>query len=472
MNDSTSTNENSIASSDTLHGQLQRGRGAGFLWALKEDSQLVHPLLAECITIDPRIDHQVEDRAKYYAELVVATQMSLQPLSEHLRNENIIDDNVWLTALTVQTLGSLAQRGYTGAVDILRGYIDYGYLWNYAVDCLAEVPDDRAVEGLDSIICDRFATGKELDDAERYGEIYGTEVWQKWRTTNPCIERLSGEVADLRKHWASAANHQYHHINPAEISLKELLENVDAQNFRKAEKVIASKVRKSDRETLLRGLSLANPFQWALAFRGLSQLKLQHLAYEAVFNNMKAFFESGVERKGPVLRVAYSTMSSLPVDMVLPLAREWFYAPEWYLNVIGAHLMEEHATHEDILGLRKTLIEAQEQREDYRACNVLDILTKFQDIGLLPEVEYAFVQAEYSYMRSRAARAMKANAPDYFAKTFAYECLWDCEVETRLVGCEGSLRDTPGVPERLATISEDEFEADVVRKTAKLKLFQ
>jgi len=48
---------------DSLLGQLQCGRGAGFLRALQEDASVVRPLLLDCLLHDPRWDRQVETRA-------------------------------------------------------------------------------------------------------------------------------------------------------------------------------------------------------------------------------------------------------------------------------------------------------------------------------------------------------------------------------------------------------------------------
>ncbi|MEO6458523.1 MAG: hypothetical protein ABIO92_09685, partial [Chloroflexia bacterium] len=390
-------------------------------------------------------------------------------------NEDITDDFVWHTALTVESLGTLAQRGNGGAVDILRGYVEHGYLWNDAVHRLAQVPGGKAVEGLDAVVCARFSTGEALEDATRYGCLNPQELWGHWRETNPCIARLLTEVEEVHRSWADKRGVQAPNIEYREISLKNLLETVNSQNYSKAQKVIASKVKQSDRETLLYGLSLDNPFQWALAFRGLSQLNLQHLAYDVVFNNMKSFFEAGVERKGRVLNIAYTTLSVLPSSKILHLARKWFDAPEWYLNIIGARLLEDHATHDDIPRLKVALgesLQLEEGHADYRACDILEVLTKFQDIGQLPEVESAFIEAEYSYIRIKAARAMKANAPDYFSRTYAFECLWDCEAQTRMVGSEGVPLDMPGVRQRLVALSNDEYEDEAVRTTAKLRLDQ
>jgi len=58
-----------LAHPSSLLGQLQRGRGMGFLAALDAPPTVVAPLLLECIIYDPRWDAQLEQRADYYALL-------------------------------------------------------------------------------------------------------------------------------------------------------------------------------------------------------------------------------------------------------------------------------------------------------------------------------------------------------------------------------------------------------------------
>ncbi|MBN1362641.1 MAG: hypothetical protein JW993_18735 [Sedimentisphaerales bacterium] len=78
-----------LADPDSLLGLLQRGRGKGYLLALEAPPATVWPLLMECITNDPRVDCDVEVRDQYYASLILATGMDLQPLRLHIKlNDN------------------------------------------------------------------------------------------------------------------------------------------------------------------------------------------------------------------------------------------------------------------------------------------------------------------------------------------------------------------------------------------------
>ncbi len=65
---------------------------------------------------------------------------------------------------------------------------------------------------------------------------------------------------------------------------------------------------------------------------------------------------------------------------------------------------------------------------------------------------------------------MSVNAPARFAAGYAFECLWDCEEETREIGCKGVLTQLPGAEERLRTLAEDPYESEAVRSAAQARL--
>lgn len=70
--------------------------------------------------------------------------------------------------------------------------------------------------------------------------------------------------------------------------------------------------------------------------------------------------------------------------------------------------------------------------------------------------------------RRRAAIALAATDPE-FAQTFAFECLGDCESETRAVGCEAVPLDDRSIP-RLQAIADDPVEDATTRTAATLRL--
>src|SRR5579883_3217187 len=118
-----------IAPADSLHGQLQRGRGRGYLSALREDVAEVRPLLLDCLLHDPRWDRQLEPRSDYYAQLAMRTALPLDPLQAYLHERTQIepaDPN----DLVQHTLRSGRPRLYTGYRDskrlsVLRGVLGH-----------------------------------------------------------------------------------------------------------------------------------------------------------------------------------------------------------------------------------------------------------------------------------------------------------------------------------------------------------
>lgn len=73
-----------IASTDTLLGLLQRGRGHGYLDALAADPGNAASALVECITNDPRTDKQVESRDEFYGRCAFEIGLDLSPLDPFL----------------------------------------------------------------------------------------------------------------------------------------------------------------------------------------------------------------------------------------------------------------------------------------------------------------------------------------------------------------------------------------------------
>src|SRR5271155_2869935 len=114
------------ASPDSLLGQIQRGRGEGFIRILSTPKGEASRFLMECISNDPRLDSQVEQRAEYYASIAVQVGLDLAPLAQHLRDHDDTGQSTWNTSLAVTALGELAKRRYRNAADILCDYVAWG----------------------------------------------------------------------------------------------------------------------------------------------------------------------------------------------------------------------------------------------------------------------------------------------------------------------------------------------------------
>ena len=470
-----------LAPPDTLLGQLQRGRGVGFLRALQEDSAATHVLLYKCITDDPRVDRQIEERADYYARLVLFTGMSLSSLENYLRtapHERLGRE----VTLTIETLGSLARLGSIAAAQLLQDYVSYGAQWDYALQQLVELPEPNSKLGLPQIICARFETGAQLDASAAYG-LYGTpaerELWEKWSADYPCITRLLNEVDVIE------ASRARTHPRPKPpkyetLTVEDLLSVTSPQAFIKRADLVEAKVRPGDEGALVAvfsQVSQVNPFGWYAALRGLQALDQGKYLYPNIFDQAVSRLESLPQSRGPHMREIWAiarTLDLLPPAMTLPLARDWFSSANWNKELVAEDLLERHATSEDIPMVTSALslhLQASAENVDtYRTCSLLDILSRFPDIGPLPQIEQVFVESSYSFARRRAASTMRVNAPRWFAETYAYECLWDCAEESRQIGCESVSLELPGSLQRLQALADDAFERDLVKGTAQARL--
>lgn len=461
------------ASSDTLLGQLQQGRGAGHLWALREKPEVVHPLLVQCITNDPRWDTQIEPRSAYYAGLVISTKMDLTPLSRHLHTADDKNQFGWNVPLTLSVLDELHKRGYPGASDILVDYIGYGYWWSDVLTSGAVAQADRNAD-FAAAVCRRFPTGYELFAALDYNlHFMRYEPWSTWRGTIPCINRLLEEVESSFVRIPTKPTPKGQKFT--QFSIRELLSMVELQNYREVKKAVVHNARRSDKAVLLEAVREGDFFVASAAFHGLVKLKLAETAYELMLEKARAFMEAGVERKGLVIRIVEDVLLAIPGQQLYDLAWRWFDSPDWYLRVVGQDLVEDRAVPEDIPKLRASLRQALDEAtpdntEVYRICSVLDALARFPRIGILPEVERAFLDMDYSYARWKATMALNINAPGEFREHYAFECLWDCEVRVRLLACEQVDASMPQARTRLGELEADPFEQEVVRDSARRRL--
>ncbi len=451
------------APAHSLLGQLQRGRGAGYLWALQEPPAIVREHLIDCISHDPLWDSQIEHRAEYYAHLALHTGLDLVPLDQYLHTTT--DDRFTRkTLLTLDTLGSLARLGQAAAVLILRDYISYGPNWDAALQQLAELPSPEATVGLADVIGARFETGAQLERSAVYGLFSSPaigQLWDSWRALHPGIARLLDEVPSEQPSSRRPNQPDY----PAE-TLYDLLAAANARNRRQIEKILLGRLRPADVDHYAAAFATNNPFAWSVALHSLMAMKRAAPFYDRVLDRVITYLESVPEQaiRGAPLGALGQILTDLPPAMTLPIARRWFEAPDWYLQVAADEVLEAHATPDDIPRCQARLAVLvgnvlPYETAVYQVCSALDILARFPDIGALPEVEAAFVQSGYAFARARAAQALHVNAPARFAEAYAYECLWDCEEETRQLGSENVPLGKPGARERLQAFIDDPWES-------------
>ncbi len=482
------TNVNNLADPDSLLGMLQRGRGKGYLAAVETPPETVWPLLFECVTNDPRLDRVCEEREEYYASLIVATHMELEPFRSRLAQDDVNDDVPdWAMGLLLCTLSCLAEEKQNAvALQILRDYVSYGQRWQNVLRVLADVDTPVALEQTVAALCHRINGDAKVlaqfnDAVQESWKWYGwydekaraqcnffLPICEPWKT----ICTHNGEFANLFRGVAIA----YDQPSPpkkkpseeylASLSLEDLFALVDESNRTRFWRVLPEKVSADDEDYLLEQLSTGDPHRMVLAFRGLGELGTPR-AFEAV----KSYIE-GSENADPRVRArAFQAIAEMPGSRTLETARQWFRRKEHHLQIPAGDILENHATLDDVPLLIEALRTPETVRyEDFRLSSALDALARLDGIGPIPELEQVFRQVQHCFGRYRAAHAMAVTAPVEFASEYAFECLWDCHDDTRALGCEMVSLSSPGALERLREIAADEAEADNVRQAAQERL--
>jgi hypothetical protein len=151
---------------------------------------------------------------------------------------------------------------------------------------------------------------------------------------------------------------------------------------------------------------------------------------------------------------AYRYIEALPPEHTLVPARKWFSARSWRVRIAGQDVLGHHAQLEDVPMLRTALRTASDAQDMYRECDILEALVRLPQGGPYPEAATSFIETPYARCR-RFAAAVLAAADPAFAATWAVECLWDCESETRTFACNHVDVTIPGVLARLRELAKD-----------------
>ncbi len=472
-----------LADPYTLLGMLQRGRGAGYLLALETAPKSVWPLLGECITNDPRLDKQVEDRADYYGSLIIETEMDITPLGDYLRQNDGPDDQFWNINLAIETLVGLSACHNTKALRLLQEYLSYGFHWQDTIIDLWAADVDGALDGVDLTICDRlsndpvfrqdFESGI-LEDS-KYGKqsdgmlLPGCEPWKTLCLKNAEFAKVFKQLCPPEALEPLPAVENKAPADLTGLSIEELftlVERPDRPLLYRIFEALERRVSREDEELLLRNLSREDEYRAKLALKGLGALGTP-TAFEAV----RTLIESSEGLNPRIRSQAFRAIGEMPASLTLETGRKWFQQDQWYLQVAGGEILENHATPDDVpllvdaLRTPKTI-----QCEDFRLSSALEAFWLLDGIGHIPEIENVFVVVPHSYKRYRAAWAMETTAPHVFQTMYAYECLWDCHWDTRICGCETASLSQPGVLARLKELADDPNESKQVRQAARLAI--
>jgi hypothetical protein len=479
--------QNNLADPESLLGMLQRGRGKGYLGALEAAPETVWLLLFDCVTHDPRLDKQLEAREEYYASLILATGMDLEPLRAHLVQNDAGDVSGDSVGLVLSTLSCLAEKKRNpAALQILRDYVSYGQDWCWILRDLAGADTPAALEQSVAVVC----RGADRDAdvlAEFQDEV--RDSWESYCGADRETRARGRFFLPVSEPWKTVCSHNeafaalfrsvgiaYDQPCPprerpsdeylAGLSLADLFSQADKSNYMGSLRVLPGKVSPDDEDYLLQQLATGDRYRMILAFRGLGDLGTPR-----AFDVVKSYLEASENADSIVRRRAFEAMEEMPASLTLDLARQWFRRKEWHLQVAAGCVLERHAAREDVPLLIEALRTPETIRcEDSRLDRALRTMARFDGIGPVPELEQVFCQVPDCFSRYYAANAMQITSPVGFASKYAFECLWDCHWHTRELGCEVANLSTPGVVERLRELAADGNESDSVGPAAQERL--
>ncbi len=451
------------ASPDSLLGQLQRGRGEGYLRILSAPKLEAQALLLECLSNDPRLDSQVESRAGYYASIAIAVGLDLTPVARHLRDNDDPNQTGWNTPLTVETLGELAKRGYRNATGILCDYIGWGQWWDWSLDDLVAVRDAALHQKIASGIERRFPSDDELENALSWFDL-NAEPWLNIIKYSPRIRKVADNprarvgVSAARKRDSAA---------PTIFTTAQILELANDQNRHDLRNAIADVVTPADIDLLKRNVSIEKPFVADVALAGLEKL-----APDEIFSWIRAFWSICPEKPRFLRLRAGEVLVALSPDLTLPLARQNLFQEDWDERLLAEKLLEAHATSADIPILHRAIQEAlaDDAEHCYRLCSLVGAFAHLSGVGPIQELADVFIQFRYSYGRAIVAKAMHVTAPDHFREHFAVECLWDCEERTRELGVKTAPLEHMAARKRIQELASSEWEEEGVRTEAGKRL--
>jgi len=421
-------------------GQLQRGRGAGFLAALALPRAEARDLLHDCLLHDGRYDGQSESRTRYYAELAQQVGVDFEYLLAGVRRIEALDPDQ--PRIAPQVTAELARRGDAGAWGWIEAYASWGANW----EGLLQHGDTAFNSRLAPLLEARFATDEELDD--QLGLYLVASYFPPESNPGSRIARaFERAVAGDAAHKAALRARR-----PPFGDLREEL--LAAEQLRRDHgelKQIAALAQPTDLEILSASLHPQRPSRLALAVRAL--MKLGGPRAESLV--AAALAQVGVVRQ-PARFVLSRAARNLPAAITLPLARAWSRSRSPQQAWMAAEVLELHAELQDVPVLVE-MLGAELEDDDFHGSisNLATALAHTGASGWIAGVERAYLALRCAYCREDVARALATLDPARFRSTYAFECLWDSDEGTIEIGVAHVSLDQPGAQSRLEQLAAD-----------------
>jgi hypothetical protein len=399
---------------------------AGALWAAGSP-RAAFPVVMDCVCRDPRWDHQVEDRALYYARLFLGHGWPVGEVAGHLRSAaDTHDKDEWRTGLAISVLGVLSRAGRPDALALLRDYVIEGWNWRWALDELSETGAPPALKDLADVLVARFIDQELADEVTP-----GWGPWDEWAVTQPRVRAAFAERSQFLK--TVAAERQQRQVTRRELQT----------------------ALAGDLTARVRGRGPDG----AMAARELGRrgdLSLLDLAEELL-----------PHRPGRPVPGLVPALLTLPADEAVRRARIWCRENRPYHD-IGARILAEFGDTRDTQILIAELETCLAQHDWRSAVQPIEGIGRLRIREAAPLVSQTWAESAYSYLRPRALTALLAAAPGV-AAAFAEEGLWDCEELTRQRSAE-TVPLTSATRDRLTVLTDDILESEIVRDAAAHRL--
>jgi hypothetical protein len=459
-------NDVAIQPTDTLHGQLQRGRGRGARAAAATPG--AGDLVFDCVRHDPRWDRRIESRSLYYARLIVDLELPTGPIAAHLfgpaDHADQTDPDEGRTALAIAVLADLVRLSRRDAAEPLRRYAWDGCNWYDALDALVALDDPDLLDGLDELAVARCA------DDDLFGlTVHDTAGIGRWAARQP---RIAAALETRRAHRRPREHRRRSAVSPAS-SDADLLELARRLGRRPGvPPALQGAVLPSPGAGCPPSAAGCPPSGAARTPPGTSQpsasgtptppgdpsmpvgrlftfpgrrapLPGRRSPGTATDQGLAAILELGRRRSPLVLDIAEQLLPLGPHrsggaifralrdlgPAAVPRARTWAADERPYADV-AIRILARHGSARDIPVLLGRLDRALNEREWACAAGPVEGLGRLRAAAAVPALRAAWQPTNYSYLRPRLLAALQAIDPQV-AEPYAVEALWDCEDHAR-----------------------------------------
>jgi hypothetical protein len=411
-------------------GMLQRGRGAGALWALAAPPDEARALLRRCILEDPRRDRQLDDTSEYLADLAEAVGLDLAPLDAHMEGPGRDPDPARAqeaVGLAGSVLVHLSARGGALAAEanrILRGVMAQGSTWadilpGWVFAATEAPPALAALEGVAGILSARFP-----DDDDLARAMDDPCLWPEWFVEGPLAHpRLAAAVSLPRTDRLQ---------KPPDPMLETGLDDVGPEELRRASLGEPDLLRRA-RAVIL------------LAERGEFDI-------EAIASILEQ--DLSRSRLSYIRQPLHRALRLVPAPLALPFARRWWDASGEHRRFLAETFLDRFAEPRD-LPILAAVVSARADglpRDEDCPCWVLEPFTRLGRAEARPLLLRTFEGTTCWNARFRALQGL-VETPGGLPGDLAFECLWDGSRSIVEAGVARVDLDRPGARERLETLA-------------------